>query len=171
MKPKQLTLFQNKIYQKRKVARVVSTKQFMHIVMKARFPVLRQNHEFIKTIIKKEQIHWGIKIKNIAIQPDHIHLCVKVSSRIVFFNFMRVVAGVIGKKLLRRINTNQKVFVRKGIYKQFKTFWKQRVWTRIVHFGKDLRGVLLYIAQNPFKAGLFNQKIDRSLLVDGILQI
>ncbi len=265
MKPKQLTLFQNKIYQKRKVARCVSTKQFMHIVMESKHPVLRQNHGFIKSVIRKQQLCWGIRIRNIAIQPDHIHLCVKISTRTAFFNFMRVVAGVIGKKLLHNMRTledlqpelsqvkppergrsegpnadlaercnarkatkveakaeraneakaehykeanptqrhedlqptqpqrAQKARVimsdvhatvcntnstqlhenlqQDGAHKNLKTFWKERTWTRIVYFGKDLLGVLRYIAMNPHKAGIFNPKIDHYLLTNGVLQI
>jgi len=90
---KQLTLLKERKYAKRKVARAISLRGANHVVLKASTPTLRRHHAKIKLEIKRAQERFSVKIRALAIMPDHIHLILKVSSRAQFANALRMLAG------------------------------------------------------------------------------
>lgn len=148
-------LFEKK-YRARKSTRALSTRHALHVILKARTPILRKHHATIKTIIEDTQVRFGdkglgLKIKALAIQPDHIHLVLKTPSRQAFADSLRYLAGTIALRIA------------KG------KLWRQRVWSRVVKTGRDLDGVLAYVCRNPVKAGVFSIQ-DHVFIVDGILR-
>lgn len=149
-------LLSEKKYRVRKIARALSTRHALHVVLKAREPILRKHHAAIKSIIEDTQVRFsdeglGLKIKALAIQADHIHLVLKTPSRKAFADSLRYLAGTIA------------LLIAKG------KLWRQRVWSRVVKTGRDLDGVLAYVCRNPIKAGVFSLE-DHVLIVDGILR-
>jgi len=149
---KQLTLLRERKYLKRKVARAISLRGGNHIVLKANAPILRKHHAKIKFEIRKVQERFGVRLRALAIMPDHIHLILKVSSRVQFANALRMLAGQIALKV-------------KGT-----RLWKQRTWSRPVKPGRDQDTATLYVARNSLKDGLVSA-IDSFFIVGGVLQI
>jgi len=149
---KQLTLIKERKYEKRKVARALSLRGANHVVLKASAPILRRHHSRIKSEIRKAQDRFSIRIRALAIMPDHIHLILKVSSRVQFANALRMLAGQIALKV-------------KGT-----KLWKQRVWSRPVKPGRDQENATLYVARNSIKSGHFSDA-DAFYIVNGVLQI
>jgi len=149
---KQLTLIKERKYPKRKVARAISLRGANHVVLKASAPILRKHHAKIKFEIRKAQDRFSVRVRALAIMPDHIHLILKVSSRLQFANALRMLAGQIALGV-------------KGT-----KLWKQRLWSRPVKPGRDQDNATLYVARNSIKAGLV-AVIDSFYIVDGILQL
>ena len=130
----QLKLIPEKKYAKRKQARAISLRGHNHIVFKAHKPFLRRHHVAIKGLIKETQRRYGLKLKALAIQPDHIHLLAKVPTRVAFANAMRFLAAQVARK------------INKG------KLWKKRVWSRTVTTLGDLQNVSTYVWRNPFRS-------------------
>ena len=144
---KTLSLIQIKKYASRKCVRPISIREFNHVIFKARVPVLRRHRATITRTLRDCQLRYGLRLKAIAIMENHIHLAVKVPSRKSFADFMRVFAGTVALGIMRG------------------KLWSQRVWSRIVRAGRDLRGALEYIWNNPLKVGYR----DHYRIVSGVL--
>lgn len=85
--------------------RPLSTKAPHHIVFKVNKIVLR--HQSLRSIhgfrlsqhlIQKYAKKFFVKIEQISIQNDHIHMMIRTSRRSLFQNFFRVVAGQIAQQ-------------------------------------------------------------------------
>ena len=139
---KQIQLLSEKKYRFRKTVRPVSTREYMHCVFKSDKYVLRKHARLIRKEIQEIERRFGVKAKSVAIMPNHIHMLIKVPSRILFANAMRYFAGVIGRKI------------------KLGKLWRQRLWARVVRYGKDFRIVTEYVRQNPVKAGCFEITVD-----------
>lgn len=148
---KQMKLLHEKKYAYRKTARPISTRQWMHVVFKSHRPVLRMNHVLVRKVFQEMQIRFGVRLKSIAIMENHIHVLIRVPSRDSFANAMRFFAGALALKI--------------GGGK----LWSQRLWSRLVRFGKDLVNTDRYIDLNPDRAGILSE-IDISWIRKGMLQ-
>lgn len=87
-------------YRRGRGARPLSTKLPVHVVFKVNKGVLRagslRSHQvFSKTIqILKKYAHlFSVKIEQLSVQNDHIHLLIRVPKRAQFKSFFRVVPG------------------------------------------------------------------------------
>ncbi len=147
----QLSLLKLKKHSSRKVARPISLKEFNHVVLKARRPVLRRNHVLIKALMMEMQRRFGLKLRAIAVMEDHIHFVAKVESRKQWADALRFFCGQVALKIGRG------------------RLWAERAWSRIVRTGRDYRGVTLYVWRNPIKAGIFNSSVDATYILNGIL--
>lgn len=85
--------------------RPLSTKAPHHIVFKVNKITLRhqtlrsiQGFSLSHSIIKKYAKKFFVKIEQITIQNDHIHMMIRTSRRSLFHNFFRVVAGQIAQQ-------------------------------------------------------------------------
>lgn len=135
------------------VRRVISTREFNHVILKSRVPILRGNHFLIHQVLQEAQKRYNIKLKTFSIMTNHIHLVIQVGSRTDFANAMRYFAGMIARKLapvLKSLTGATKL-------------WVQRVWSRIVKMGRDLTGVVRYVFNNPFRAGIAHPQITSSI--------
>ena len=149
---RQLKLFTEKKYARRKVQRQVARRSPNHVTLKARVPVLRQNHAVIKRVIRATQLRYGVRIRAVAIMENHLHLLIECSSRENFANFLRVLAGTLAQKIGRG------------------KLWLDRAWSRVVRWGRDYVGVKNYILANPIKAGCFCEIDSNIKLRDGVLE-
>ena len=145
---KQIKLSIEKKYKKRKVARSVSVREFNHVILKSRLPILRRNRKLIRELLKDTQERFGIKLKSLAIMEDHIHLVTAVSNRKAFADAFRFFAGMIAIKLKRG------------------KIWRQRIWSRIVKYGRDLDTAVCYVARNSVKAGCYDSA-DSFVILEG----
>ncbi len=135
----------------RKGPRPISLKEFNHIVLKARLPVLRRQHALIKALMMETQRRFALKLRAFAVMPDHVHLVVKVESRKQWADALRFFCGQVALKMKRG------------------KLWAERAWSRIVRAGRDYRGVTAYVWNNPFRAGIFHLPIDSISIFNDIL--
>lgn len=127
MKDKQLTLFlfDNKSKSRGKTARDISLKCWHHVIFKAKAPVLRKHHVLIRQVLMQTQQRYGIRIKAIAIMPDHVHFLISCGPAIreMFYNALKFFASKVALGILHKsgLKTGR--------------LWRDRVWSRVV--GQD----------------------------------
>lgn len=148
---RQKNLFQFRKYSGRKLTRPVATREFNHLIVKSRLPILRLNHLLIQAVLMKTQRRFGIQLRAFAVMPDHVHLIVKVSSRKQWADALRFFSGQVALRLGRG------------------RIWAERAWSRVVKSGRDYSGAVQYVARNPFKARIADPRIDSLWIADGIL--
>jgi REP element-mobilizing transposase RayT len=148
---RQYSLFIQKTNAARKSARAISTKEYNHIVVKARVPILRLHYRLIQLVLIETQRRFGIELRAFSVMPDHCHLIVNVSSRSQFANALRFFTGQVALKMGRG------------------KIWAQRAWSRVVRHGRDYVGAVLYVWRNPIRAGIFNTEMDAVFIVNGVL--
>ena len=117
--------------------RPLSTKEPIHVVFKTERLRLRhkslrapQSFKQVLKIIEKYAKHFVVKIEQLSVQHDHVHLLIRTSRRRQFHHFFRVVAGQIAqsfeKEGLLVTHTTQTAF------KAVKKLWKYRPFSRVV---------------------------------------
>ncbi|MGZ5279967.1 MAG: transposase, partial [Pseudobdellovibrionaceae bacterium] len=85
-------------------ARPLSSKEPIHLVFKANKDVIKggfrsyRRFALIHHLLQKYQAKFFIKIEQVSIQGDHIHLLIRTSRRSLFQNFFRVLAGQIAQR-------------------------------------------------------------------------
>lgn len=86
-------------------ARPLSTKTMIHLVLKANKERIRggfrthQRFQRIHFILRKYAKYFWIRIDQISIQSDHIHVLIRAPRRSKYLDFFRVVAGQIAQRL------------------------------------------------------------------------
>lgn len=142
---------------KRKVARPIDPKQAIHLVLRSSIARGSQSmlhpkhckniHEFTHKVGKR----LGIRIYRYANVGNHIHLLIKVPSRMIWQRFLRELAGGIAiivtgaRKGAALTRTNSAAGNARG-------FWDGLAFTRIVKFGRDFKRVCDYVVKNLFEA-------------------
>ena len=144
---------------KRKTARPIDTKQALHLVLrssKARgsLSMLHPDHcNAIQNLVSELCERWGIRLYRFANVGNHLHLLVRAHSRRAWRGFLRELTGGVamlvtgarkGRALARSPNGDGP--------DQVRGFWDHLAFTRIVKFGRDFRGVGLYLIGNIFEA-------------------
>ena len=104
----------------------------MHIVISSEQRVLRKHSRLVRRIIQKAATKWGVNIYEMSIMPDHIHLLVRVPSRLAYRFFIQWVTGAIA--LILKIK------------------WKYRPFTRVVAWGLGYRRAKNYVKMNELEA-------------------
>ncbi len=85
-------------------ARPLSCREPLHLVLKARKEKIRpgfrtyKRFALIHFILRKYAAHFFVKIEQVSIQGDHIHLLIRTTRRSNFQNFFRVFAGQIAQR-------------------------------------------------------------------------
>jgi len=85
-------------------ARPLSTKQSIHLVLKANKDVIRggfrlaRRFALIHHLLQRYRIKFWIRIEQVSIQGDHIHLLIRTTRRSQYLYFFRVVAGQIAQR-------------------------------------------------------------------------
>ena len=145
MKKRQLNLFEvnvdlthggSKIKGRRKIARPLSSKKPIHLVLKAGEPFqLLRNIKHIEQTLKKYSQRFGIVLHEYAVHADHIHLSFTIPNRNLYCRWIRSITSVLVKKIqnLR---------------------WQLLPFTRIASWGRDFLKLCKYIQQNQTE-GLF----------------
>ncbi len=89
-------------------ARPLSSREPLHLVLKARKEKIRpgfrtyKRFALIHFILRKYAAHFFVKIEQVSIQGDHIHLLIRTTRRSNFQNFFRVFAGQIAQRFEKK---------------------------------------------------------------------
>ena len=141
----------------------MSIKQSHHITLKSIHAVgprsLFRHKRLILSLMKKNSVHFQVKIYEYAIQGNHIHLLVKAQSREGLQNFFRVIAGHSAQRILKEFplkkseggapkQGEQKVA---GCKKNQRVFWSYLVYSRVVSWGREFKTVTAYIQKNTLE--------------------
>lgn len=131
----------------RKLERPLSTKNWIHLVLKSdkakgKFNFLiPKNKIAIQKIVMSKAKKFGIKIDDSANVGNHIHLKVKISSRENFQKFLKSITT-----LIARLVTG----ARKG--KPFGRFWQGLAYTRVLKSYREELNLRGYIMANRLDA-------------------
>ena len=147
--------------------RPLACKLSLHVVFKInrsrlKHRSLRSNHGFklIHAVVQRYANMFFVKVEQISIQHDHLHLLIRTSTRSSFHFFFRVVAGQIAQEFLKRGLSFEK---RKRRPKPRVTgtphvtskdpgtsedFWKHRPFSRVVRGYRACKIVRDYIQLN-----------------------
>jgi putative transposase len=139
-----------------RTARPLSTKAPIHCVLKINRKHTRiglrsyQAFAMINQLLNTYAKRFMVKVEQVSIQGDHIHLLIRASRRSPYQNFFRVVAGQIAQQFLGRkwlLVTDTPKGQKKGHGKRGK-LWKYRPFTRIVVGWRAYKIVRHYIQLN-----------------------
>lgn len=145
---------------KRRKQRPLSLKKPLHLVLKSDFAYgsrsLLRHRPLIEKVINKAKKRFAIRVYELAVVSNHIHILVKGQSRRELQNFFRVVAGHIAQELLRRIPVLPSERVKRGgaseIREKENKFWQTRIYSRIVGWGREYLGLKMYVILNALEA-------------------
>jgi len=132
----------------RKVARPFDSKKVTHAVLKARLGAslrFTRSQSSIRKVINVVAAKYSVKIRDLAINHDHIHLLFSARTREDQRSFLRLLAAELGRKY-------------KGLLSKFGirrngSMWVHRPFTRLVAWGKrSLQNVTRYLEKNRNEA-------------------
>jgi hypothetical protein len=112
---------------KRKLERPLSTKQWIHLVLKSdkakgSMSFLNPKHKiYVEKTLRAKARKFGVKIADQANVGNHIHLKIRIHSRETFQQFLKSVTTLIARKVTG---------ARKG--KPFGRFWQDLAFTRVL---------------------------------------
>ncbi len=119
---------------KRKSTRPLSFKRSTHLVLKTSDHVqLLRHRSSVEVIVNRFSKRFGIKIYQLAIHTDHVHIHVKLNNRILYCRWIRAVTSQLACRI-------------KGLK------WSLRPFTRVVSWGRDFKRVIDYIRFNIVEA-------------------
>lgn len=134
IKPTKLTHGGELAHGKRKIERPLKMNRPIHLVLRAKRSGLKIKERKIREIIKKYGDKFKVKIYQVSVNSNHLHLALSASSRMSFQNFLRSISGVIAK------------LMGKG------KLWLCLAFTRVSHWGRDYKILLGYIRQNQLES-------------------
>ena len=111
----------------RKLERPLSTKKWIHLVLKSdkavgQLSFLKPAHQiFVRQLLHAKALKFGVKIADYANVGNHLHLKIRITSRESFKKFLKSVTAQIARKITG---------ARKG--KPFGRFWQGLAFTRIL---------------------------------------
>lgn len=135
--------------------RPLSTKEPIHVVFKTerlclRYKSLRapQSFKLVLKIIEKYAKHFAIKIEQLSVQHDHLHLLIRTSRRRHFHYFFRVVAGQIAQSFEKEGLLVVMTHTPQAAFKSAKRLWKYRPFSRVVRGWRAYKTARDYIQLN-----------------------
>ena len=119
------------------------TKQAVHLVLRARLPVLRfrKNKALVSQLLSKTAEKFQVKVYNNSLNSNHIHLLVKAPTQKSLHDFLRVLTGQIAQKITGAVRGKKNEL----------SFWLRPAWKRIVHWGRDFFNLYRYSYQNQLE--------------------
>lgn len=139
-----------------KVARPLSTKEPLHLVLKSAFAVGSRsmlqmyNAKKIDKIIRSQAKSCRIRIYHFVNVGNHLHLVIKLDDRKLFAQFIRSISGLIARHVLKKERGPQNAD--NSFRKKRSTFWVARPFTRLISWGNDYKFVTRYIEKNRNQA-------------------
>lgn len=124
---------------KRKLARPITTKKPMHLILKSvkGFDLMtKANVEKIDAVKRKALKKFDVKILSFVNVSNHLHILLQARTRKDFKSFLRYLTGQIAMQITG---------AKKGIKKKL---WMQLAFTRVVEWGKDLKQLTQYFSKN-----------------------
>ncbi len=158
-------------------SRALTRKAPIHLVFKANKEVLRggfrtyRRYFLIQKLVDIYAKRFFVKIEQITVQSDHLHLLIRINKRSQAQNFFRVVAGQIAQRFklegLVNFSLTQKSATDTSIdapktTRHPKKLWKYRPFTRVVKGWKPYQIVRNYIQLNEQEAlGVISYRKER----------
>ncbi len=144
---------------KGRTSRPLSKKEPLHLVFKAHRHLIREcsfrgtrSFRLIQILVRRYAVRFQIRVDQISVQGDHLHLLVRCSHRFFFQAFFRVLAGQIAQRFqkegLLRFVTDTSATTTKSKLK----LWMYRPFSRIVRGFRAYRIVRDYIQLNEQEA-------------------
>jgi REP element-mobilizing transposase RayT len=145
---------------RRKTYRPIDPKQALHVVLrsskaKGALSLLHPRHcNAIESFVQRTAKRWGVRVYRFANVGNHLHLLVQVPTREAWKRFSKELSGGIaqivtgaqkGSALSRNNDQTIPESARRG-------FWDHLLYTRIVSFGRDFKGMCRYIIKNLFES-------------------
>jgi REP element-mobilizing transposase RayT len=131
-----------------RIARPLSTKKPVHMVMKSKlakgeraFSKAKLSKQ-IEEVVKKLASENNIKLQRYANGGDHLHFVLNISSRKSFNIFLRAISGLIARITLGAERGNP-------VDKQF---WDNKPYTKILESSEELKAVSSIMAQRKPQA-------------------
>ncbi|MES3037605.1 MAG: transposase [Bdellovibrionota bacterium] len=125
-------------------ARPLSGRDPLHLVFKINIKALPKglrhprNFRIIREVVKQYSKRFFVRVEQISIQRDHVHLLVRAPRRQFYQYFFKVVAGQIAQRVTGTF---------KATYEGVR-IWKERPFTRVIKGWKSYRIVRNYIQLN-----------------------
>ena len=129
---------------KAKIARPFNSKKPLHTVLKLNPSYSfykKENKKIARGLVNKYAKRSALKLYQTSFNSSHIHLLAKAETQKNFQNFLRVVSGVIARKITG---------CEKGKPLNGK-FWEVIVWSKIINWGKHFLSTCRYILQNELE--------------------
>jgi putative transposase len=142
-------------------ARPLSSYKPLHLVFKSNYRVLRTPKRFlmVQRILQRYALMFRVRIEQVSVQGNHIHLMIRTTRRSKFQAFFRVVAGQIPQHFEKEgvLPPKTKVLKRRSVTGTPQglrdlQFWEHRPFTRIVRSRRDRENVRDYIRLNELEA-------------------
>ncbi len=136
----------------RKLERPLSTKQWIHLILKsdkAKGPLsflTPKNKRIVQSVIREKSKKFGVKIADGANVGDHIHLKIKIQNRESFQKFLKSITCLIARKITG---------AKRG--KKFGRFWQGLAFTRVLTSSLEELNLKGYIKANRIEARLGEQ--------------
>lgn len=145
---------------KRRKQRPLSLNKPLHLVLKSDFAhgsrALPRHRPLIEKVLAKAKKKFAIKVYEMAIVSNHIHLLVVGRTRKGLQNFFRVVAGHIAQHLLRKFPVSAIEREKRGgasaRREKENKFWQTRIYSRIITWGREFFHVKNYVLRNALEA-------------------
>ena len=132
---------------KRKVARPLSTKTPMHLILKSSGSSFFVPGSSLEKLIRNHANKYQIKIHKLALNWSHVHLGISIPSRKHYLAFIRTLTALIVR------------VVSKAKGKNLKGLFDLRPFTRIITWGREFKSLMDYVELNEMEAlGLVNRK-------------
>ncbi len=131
----------------RKLERPLSTKNWIHLVLKSdkargRYGfLLPKNKQLIKDIIRTKAKRFGITVADGANVGNHVHLKIKIQNRENFQKFLKSITCLIARKITG---------ARRGV--KFGRFWQGLAFTRVLTSSLEELNLKGYIKANRMEA-------------------
>ena len=145
---------------KRKERRPFDHKQALHVVLRSskargQYSMLSPHHcNHIRNLMDRLKKRWGVKVYRYANAGNHLHLLIQAPSRAVWQRFIREFSGGVAMIITgaRKGNALPRSKSRDIPESAKRGFWDHLVFSRIVGFGKDFKGVAQYVLKNLWEA-------------------
>lgn len=143
-----MKLSTKRTYLNRKTARPFSSQHAMHVVMRSDvargdFSLLRkETRSWLRLYLPRVARQFSVKLYSNSNNGNHIHLVIRASDKKQFASFLRVLSGMIARKVLGAERGREK-----GI-----KFWSSRPYSRLVTWGREFWSVLRYVERNILEA-------------------
>ncbi len=148
-----------------KRARPIETNKPIHLTLKSEIAtgskysmLLPKNYKAIKDIVYSLAKRFKVKIDRFENVGNHLHMVAQFPSQKAYVAFIRGIASAIARHVLG---------VSKKVIKGLK-FWQARPYTRIISWGRDLKGTLKYLNYNRIQAVGFDVFVEQQLRPRGL---
>jgi REP element-mobilizing transposase RayT len=143
---------------KRKLERPLSSKQWIHLVLKSdkakgHMSFLNPKHKiFVEQLLKEKASKFGVRIADQVNVGNHVHLKIRIHSRELFQKFLKSVTTLIARKVTG---------ARKG--KPFGRFWQNLAYTRVLKSYIEELNLRGYFQANLVEASMGYEARERAL--------